>query len=122
MTEKVVRQFAERGAAAAEETKKGVEQAYKTASKGAADFSLQLIDVAQANMNASFDFVRQLSGVKSPSEFMELSTAHARKQWETLTEQTQQLTAMAQKMTTEAAQPFQAGIAKTFNQPFNKSS
>ena len=115
MTEKVVRQFAERGAAVADEAKKGMEQAYATASKGALDFNLQLIDIAQANMNAAFDFARQLSRVKSPSEFIELSTAHARKQLESFAEQTQHFTAVVQKATTEAVQPFQASVAKTFN-------
>jgi phasin len=122
MTEKVVRQLAERSVAAAEDTKKGMEHAYTTASKGAVDFSLQLIDMAQANMNAAFDFARQLSRVKSPSEFIELSTSHAREQLESLTEQTKHFTAAVQKATTDAAQPFQAGVAKTFNQTFNKST
>ena len=112
MTERAVRQFAERGSAVAEEAKKGMEQAYTTASKGAVDFSLQLIDIAQANMNAAFDFARQLSRVKSPSEFIELTTSHARKQWEMFSEQVQRLTAATQKLTTEAAEPF----AKTFKQ------
>src|SRR5271166_2816694 len=110
MTEKVVRQFAERGSAVAEEARKGIEQAYTTASKGAVDFNLQLIDIAQVNMNAAFDFARQLSRVKSPTEFFELSTAHAKKQLESFAEQTQRLTAAGQKATTEAAEPF----AKTF--------
>ena len=126
MTENVAREFAERTAArakdtlgkaqaAAEETTKVMERSYSTASKGAADFSLHLIEMGQANMNASFDLARQLTRVKSPSEFFELSAAHARKQLETLTDQTQQLTALAQKVTTDATQPFQAEVAKTFN-------
>jgi hypothetical protein len=112
MAENTVRQFAERGAAVAEEAKKGMEQAYTTASKGAVDFNLQLIDMVQANMNAAFDFARQLSRVKSPSEFLEVSTAHMQKQLESVAKQTQHFTATAQKMTTEAGRPFQAGISK----------
>jgi hypothetical protein len=122
MTEKVVRQFAERGAAAAEETQKGIEQAYTSASKGAVDFSVHLFDIAQANMNAAFDFGRRLSRVQSPSEFLELSTAHACKQWELLADQTQQLSTMAQKVTTATTQPLQASISKTLNQTFGKSA
>jgi phasin len=121
-TQKVARQFAERGATVAEETTKDMEQVYASASKGAADFSAKLLDMAQANMNAAFEFSRKLSRVQSPSEFIELSTAHASKQWEVLTDQTRQLTAMVQKATTEAAQPLQAGISKTFNQTLSKSS
>jgi len=116
MTENVARQFADKGAAAAQEAKKGMEQVYETASKGAVDFNLRLIDMAQVNTKAAFDFARQLTSVKSPSEFIELSTSHARKQWETLSEQVQQITTIAQKVTTDAAQPFQAGGAKIFNQ------
>jgi hypothetical protein len=53
--------------------------------------------------------------VKSPSAFVELSTEHARKQFETLTEQTNQLAALGQKVTLATAQPFQTGVAKAFN-------
>jgi hypothetical protein len=41
--------------------------------------------------------------MKSPSEFVELSTAHARKQFEAMTAQTKELTELAQKVTTEIA-------------------
>jgi phasin len=129
MTENVAREFAEKSAArakdtygkaqaAAEETTKVMERSYSTASKGAADFNLHLLEMAQENMNAAFDFARRLTRVKSPSEFFELSTAHVRKQFETFSGQTQQLTTLAQKATADAAHPLQAEVAK----PFNKST
>ena len=125
MAENVAREFAEKSAervkdtygkvqAAAEETTKVMERTYSTASKGAADFNLHLLEIAQVNTNAAFDFARQLTRVKSPSEFFELSAAHARKQFETFTEQAQRLTTLAQKVTTDAAQPLQSEAAKTF--------
>ena len=124
MTENVAREFTEQSAArakdmygkvqsAAKETTEIMEHTYSAASKGAVDFNLRLLEMAQENMNAAFDVARQLTRVKSPSEFFELSTAHARKQFETFTEQTHQLTNLAQKATTDAAQPFQAEVAKT---------
>jgi phasin len=126
MAENVVREFTDKGAArakdtyektqaAAEETKKAMEQTFSAATKGTADFNAHLLEIAQANMNAAFDFARQLARVKSPSEFLELSTAHAHKQFETFTEQTKRLTSMAQTAATEATLPLQAGISKTFN-------
>ena len=126
MTENVAREFAETSTARAKETygkaqaavkesTEVMEQTLSTASKGAADFNSHLLDVAQKNMNATFDLARQLTRVKSPAEYFELSTAHARKQFETFTEQTKQLTTLAQKVTTDAAQPFQSGVAKVFN-------
>ena len=108
MTENVVRELTEKGAAyakdtygktqaAAGETTKVIEPTLSAASKGAADFNLHLLDIAQANMNAAFDFARQLTGVTSPSQFFELSAVHARKQFETLTEQTRRLTTLPKK-------------------------
>jgi hypothetical protein len=43
-------------------------------------------------------------------EFAELSAEHARKQFETFTEQTRQLTGMAQKMTADLAAPMGVGM------------
>jgi phasin len=121
MPENVVREFTEKSAAYAKdgygkaqaaggETTKVMEQTYSAASKGAADFNLRLLEIAQANMNAAFDLARQITRVTSPSEFFELTAAHARKQFETFAEQTQHLTSLAKKVTTEAAQPLQAGV------------
>ena len=53
--------------------------------------------------------------MKSPSAFLELSTKHARKQLETLTEQTKQLAALAQKATLATAEPLKTGVAEAFN-------
>jgi phasin len=126
MTENVAREFVEKGAAqaketygkvqaAAKESTEVMEQTLSTATKGVADFNSHLLEIAQKNMNAAFDFARQATRVKSPAEFMELSTAHARKQFETFAEQTKQLTTLAQKVTNDAAQPLQTGVAKIFN-------
>ena len=69
----------------------------------------------KASTHAAFDFAQKLSDVKSPSAFVELSTEHARKQLETLTEQIKQLAAIAQKVTLATAEPFKSGVAKAFN-------
>lgn len=84
----------------------------QTAVKGAQDYNNKLIEFTQANTNAAYDFVQKLSGVKSPSVFVELSTEHARKQFETLTEQTKQLAALAQKVMLATAEPLKTGVAK----------
>jgi hypothetical protein len=53
-------------------------------------------------------------GVKSPSEFLELSAAQARWQFESLTEQAQQLAALAQKVTSDAVQPLHQSVKNSF--------
>ena len=120
------REFAERGVAqaketyekmkaAAEEATDVLEDTYSTATKGASDYGLKMIEAARVNTNAAFDFAGELMTVKSLSEVVELSTAHARKQFEALTAQSKELTALAQKVATETAEPIKGGMSKAFN-------
>ena len=87
-----------------------------TAVKGVQDYNTKFIEFAQTNTEAAFDFVQKLSGVKSPSDFIELSTEHSHKQFETLTEQTKELAALAQKVTLATAEPLKTGVTKAFSQ------
>ena len=109
-----------RSKASAQETAMIVEQSYVVVSRGAVEFNLKLIDIAEDNVNAGFDFARQLPHVKSPSVFFELSAEHTRKQFERLTAQAQELTELAQKAVTETAQCLQAGVSKTLDERLNK--
>ena len=102
----------EKISAATTEAADVIKNTYSTAVKGAQDYNNKLIEFTQANTNAAYDFVQKLSGVKSPSVFVELSTEHARKQSETLTEQTKQLAALAQKVMLATAEPLKTGVAK----------
>jgi phasin family protein len=95
---------------AAEETSKVFKQTYSSVAKGAAESNVQWIEMVRASINSNLDFARQLICVKSASELLELSSAHARKQFETFAEQTQHLMGLAQKAATDAAEPFQAGM------------
>ena len=104
----------ERVKAAAEEATDLLEDTYTTAAKGAADYNLKVIEAARANTNAAFDYARELLDVKSFSEVIELSTAHARKQFEAVSEQTKELAALAQKVATETTEPLKSGVTKAF--------
>jgi phasin len=104
----------ERVKAATEETTDLIEGSYATASRGMVDYALKLIEAQRANTNATFDFASQLFGVKSISEAVELSTAHMRKQFETVSEQTKELAALAQKVATETSEPLKDGVANAF--------
>ena len=99
----------------AEEATDLLKSAYTTAANGTADYNRKVIEIARTNAHAAFDYAYELLGVKSPSEFIELSTAHARKQFEAMTAQTKELTELAQKVTTEIAEPLKAGVTKAFN-------
>jgi phasin len=120
------REFAERGVAqakdtyekmkaAAEEATDMLETTYSTASKGASDYGLKMIEAARVNTNAAFDFAGEMITAKSLSEVIELSSAHARKQFEALTKQSKELGALAQKVATETAEPIKDGFNKAFS-------
>jgi phasin len=78
--------------------------------KGAQDYNNKLIEFSHANTKAAFDFAERMAGVKSPSEFVELSTKLAQQQLTTLTEQTRQLAALAQQMTLATAEPLKTSL------------
>ena len=62
---------------ASEEAANLLGNTYATAAKAATDYNLKLIEIAHINTRAAFDYAQELLGAKSPSEFIELSTAHA---------------------------------------------
>ncbi len=119
------REFAERGVAqakdtyekmkaAAEEATDVLETTYSTASKGASDYGMKVIEAARVNTNAAFDYAGELLAAKTLSEVIELSSTHARKQFEALTAQSKDLGALAQKVATETAEPIKSGMNKAF--------
>jgi phasin len=121
----VVRELAEKGVkqakesydkfkAAAEETTDLLETTYTAASKGATEFNMKALDALRANVNASFDFTTAMFSTKTLADAAELSTAHFRKQFEALTEQTKELTALAQKIAADTSEPIKTGVSKTF--------
>ena len=75
-----------------------------TAVRRTQDYNAKFIEFAQANTEAAFAFFQQLSGVKTPTEFLELSTSHSRKQFEVLTEQARELTRRRRKVVSTTAE------------------
>jgi phasin len=104
----------ERIKAATEEATDLIEDSYATASRGAADYNLKLIEAARANTNATFDYAGRLMSVKSLSEAVELSTSHLRKQFDILSAQTKELTALAQRVATETVEPIKESVNSAF--------
>jgi phasin len=87
-----------------------------TALKGMQDYNSKVVEFTQDNIKSNIEFMQELVGVKLPSELLDLSTKHTRKQFETLAEQTKELAALAQKVSTATAKPLTAGFAKSFDQ------
>ena len=104
----------EKAKAASEEAADLLENTYAVMAKGLTEYNLKLIEIARTNTRAAFDHVHELLGVKSPSEFIELSTAQMRKQFDIASAQNKELCALAQETATEAAKPLNTGLSKAF--------
>jgi phasin len=114
----IANEAVEKGKATAERSAQAFQQSYSTAVENMRNYNLKMIDMARANTDAVFEVARQLATVKTPSDIVELCTSHAQRQFETLSEQTKELTALGQKLAGESAEP----IARSFNQAFSKGS
>ena len=86
---------------------------YLAAVKGVQDYNNKLVEFTQANTKTAFDFGQRMSSLKSPSEFVQLSTELAQRQLTILTEQTKQLTALAQHVTFATAEPLKTTLVPT---------
>jgi len=103
---------AERSKEAFETASTGAADVITTALKGMQDYNSKVIEFSQANTKSYVEFVQKLAGVKSPSEFFEVSTDHGRYQLETVAEQAKQLAELSQKVTLATAEPLKTGFAK----------
>ncbi len=97
---------------ATEDVTGGFKDAYETATKGTRDYGVRLIEAGRTNLKAAFDYATELLSAKSPSEAIELSTTQLRGQLEVLSEQSRELSTLAQKIATETAEPIREGVNK----------
>jgi hypothetical protein len=99
-----------KGVGSAEEMIQAMSQGYFAATEAVRDFNVKLIEIAQANTAAALDFAQEVAAAKSPTQAAALWSSHNRKNFETLTDQTKQLTALGQKIVASAAEP----LSRTF--------
>jgi hypothetical protein len=65
--------------------------------QNAGAYNVKLMEFAAINASAVFNYAQKLSRAHSPQEFADVVTNHVRDQFESLTEQTEELSALAQK-------------------------
>lgn len=104
----------ETGSSSAERSAKSLEQNYFAAIDGVRDFNTRLIEMAQANTLAAVEMIREIATAKEPSQAAALWSSHARQHFETLSEQSRELTALAQRIATRSAEPLTRGFGAAF--------
>jgi hypothetical protein len=94
---------AARTASEAADSARGAQDGYSAIVNGIRDFNFRLMEMAHANTLAALDFSRDVSSGKGPTEAAALWSSYARQQFETLTEQSKELTALAQRVSVQQA-------------------
>jgi phasin len=85
--------------AAAGEATNLLKNSYATSFKGTQNYSAKVLEFTNANISAAVEQATKLASVKSPMEFFALSNEYAKRQFEILTRQAQELGTIVQKMT-----------------------
>ncbi len=111
---KTAREAVDRGTAAAEQVARQTEQSYSSTAEGIREFNTKLLDIANANTMAGMNFVSELTRVKGPTEAMELWSRHAQNQLQRLTEQSQELATVCQRLAFSSTEPLTRGLDQTF--------
>ena len=107
--------FYDKARTATEEANNLLENAYTTAAKGTTNYNLKVFEMAKINSAAHFNYVQALFGVTDFSQFIKLSSDHARGQMATVTEQTKTLTALAQGTVAQVSEPLKVEVSKALN-------
>jgi len=106
-------EFQQKSKATAEKSAQAIGQNYSA--ENMREYCIKMINMAQANAEAVFEFARQLASAKAPSDLAQVWTAHASKQFEMLNEQTRELAELGQKMTGESAEAIARNVKQTFD-------
>jgi len=99
---------------AADETNSALETSFAAAKSGAAEINVKVLESLRASADANFDFVKSVLSVKTVADYVALHSEFARKQIESLTAGTKELTELASKIATDTVEPIKAQVSKSF--------
>ena len=99
---------------AADETASAFEVSFAAAKDGALAINTKAFEALRVNADANFDFLKAVFAVKSLPDLMTLQTEFARKQVETMTGQSKDFGALAQKAMADAVEPIKEQVARSF--------
>lgn len=108
-----VREAYERSKDVMEDAVETLERSIDRAGQGAVAFNRKVLDITQANVNTGFDFARDLAGAKTLAQLFELQAAYARRQFEALTAQAEDIRSLSVKVASEAAEPIKAHVSRS---------
>jgi hypothetical protein len=87
---------------------------YSLLTLGAIDYQRKLLDIAQRNVNAAFEYAQDLTDARSVSEIAEISNRYARQQCSMCAEHAREVASGFQQLTGDVVRQF-SGMANTFS-------
>ena len=122
----IVRSFTEQGLnqtreayarmkSAAEEATDMLEDSLETTRESVREVQFKALDMAKANTDAAFEFMRQLLTTTSVADAVQLQTAFARERFEALVDYSKDVQATMTKAGAEAAKPAKAMFEKAMS-------
>src|SRR5207237_7554593 len=98
----------EKVASIVEHSTEAFEEAFSCANRGSVEYRNKLMEIARTNANSAFDLAREVVQAKSMSEVFEATLSHQRKQLEFASAPVKELSALTQKVVTEATEPIRS--------------
>jgi phasin len=92
------------------------QKSFEAAGQGAAAFNRKIVDIARRNVDANFELGKSLASAKNLVDIVELQSAFWREQFGTLTAQAAEVSSLATKVTTDAAEPIKSQVVAAENQ------
>jgi len=98
---------------AMEDTTVAMEASLEQANRGTAEFNSKVMELAERNMKAGFDFARKLASAQTQTEVMELQAGFMREQLDTLKAQAEEMQQLGTRIASDASQPIQQQMTRT---------
>ena len=97
-TIRTARDTIQKGTEAAAESTRAVEGSYLATAEAARDFNMTFTEMAQSNVIATLNFAWEVATARNPTQAAAICYYHVHKNFDRLTEQSRQLTALAQRV------------------------
>lgn len=100
---------------ASEEMTQALRETYSSNARCTTDYGLKMFEISNANAASALDFFVHLFGTKSATDAYTLSADHARKAFDTASDQNRELWALAQKLATETGEPIRKHFTRVLH-------
>src|SRR5262249_51915388 len=111
-TSRIVRESFDKTLETGAETVRGVQEGFTSALENVPDLNARLIDMAQANTDAAFNFAREVAEAKAPSDLVQAWTTHATKQLDMLTNRGSEWTTLGNQFAIPSSGQLNAALSR----------